>query len=633
MAAGGVPFFRLLGVISIDDKDAKGKVKDFDKETKKTADNSEKSFDKMKGAAKALGAALATTFAVKKIADWTVQLINAASDAEEMQNKFDVVFAGINEDVEEWAATFADAVGRSKVQTKEFLASNGDLLIGLGFTKDEAFDLSKSIVELATDLASFNNVSDDQAVNALTKAMLGEAEAAKELGLLLNVERVKEYAEAQGLVFEEITDVQRAQLTYELALTQSTNALGDAERSSGSYANQQKALQATIEDTKAELGQGLLPVATAFVTLLRESVVPAVAAVAELWLPKLVAVLEVAAQAVASLSNFYLNNQTAMNNLMGVMSTIIALFVSIKVVTMAYNAVVAIGTTIVGAYTFAKGALISVITGLKAALLGEILAENASKIAKVANIIATNALAIAMGAWQVVMWAVTAAQWALNVALNANPIGLVVLAVAALIGFLVLLWTQLKNGSKWVKILLIAFAPFLALPILIIQNWDLVVEFFKKAWTSITETFNKGVNGVMKIVQPVLDFFGTIKEGLGDFGSGVKDFFGGVGDFFGGMFADGGRPPVGKPSIVGERGAELFVPDTAGRIISNEDLNGALNSRGGSGKEFIFEGDKIIINGDITQSKLSRMIQAKKRNDQRRAFQFAGSGGGTNGIS
>jgi phage-related minor tail protein len=37
-------------------------------------------------------------------------------------------------------------------------------------------------------------------------------------------------------------------------------------------------------------------------------------------------------------------------------------------------------------------------------------------------------------------------------------------------------------------------------------------------------------------------------------------------------FAHGGRPPIGRPSIVGERGAELFVPDSAGTIIPNEAL-------------------------------------------------------------
>jgi hypothetical protein len=39
-------------------------------------------------------------------------------------------------------------------------------------------------------------------------------------------------------------------------------------------------------------------------------------------------------------------------------------------------------------------------------------------------------------------------------------------------------------------------------------------------------------------------------------------------------FASGGRPPVGRPSIVGERGAELFVPDSAGKIIPNNQLGG-----------------------------------------------------------
>jgi hypothetical protein len=39
-----------------------------------------------------------------------------------------------------------------------------------------------------------------------------------------------------------------------------------------------------------------------------------------------------------------------------------------------------------------------------------------------------------------------------------------------------------------------------------------------------------------------------------------------------GLFAEGGRPPVGQPSIVGERGPELFVPDQAGTIIPNDGL-------------------------------------------------------------
>lgn len=43
-------------------------------------------------------------------------------------------------------------------------------------------------------------------------------------------------------------------------------------------------------------------------------------------------------------------------------------------------------------------------------------------------------------------------------------------------------------------------------------------------------------------------------------------------------FADGGEPPVGVPSLVGERGAELFVPRTAGTIIPNNQLSSVLGS-------------------------------------------------------
>ena len=49
--------------------------------------------------------------------------------------------------------------------------------------------------------------------------------------------------------------------------------------------------------------------------------------------------------------------------------------------------------------------------------------------------------------------------------------------------------------------------------------------------------------------------------------------------FLGGRaYADGGSPPVGVPSLVGERGAELFVPKQAGTIIPNHQLANMLGS-------------------------------------------------------
>ena len=51
-----------------------------------------------------------------------------------------------------------------------------------------------------------------------------------------------------------------------------------------------------------------------------------------------------------------------------------------------------------------------------------------------------------------------------------------------------------------------------------------------------------------------------------------------VGGLLGGLFADGGRPPVNKISVVGEKGPELFVPRTAGTIIRNNQLGGGITN-------------------------------------------------------
>ena len=78
-----------------------------------------------------------------------------------------------------------------------------------------------------------------------------------------------------------------------------------------------------------------------------------------------------------------------------------------------------------------------------------------------------------------------------------------------------------------------------------------------------------------KILDAQIDkLLGQFGENFGkgkDGGKGLGGFLGGI---LGGLFADGGRPPVGKASIVGERGPELFVPSTAGTIIPNNKLGG-----------------------------------------------------------
>jgi hypothetical protein len=86
------------------------------------------------------------------------QFSRLAADAEETRSKFNTVFKDQAASVSAWADDYADAVGRSSTDTLAFLATIQDTLVPLGFARGAAGDLSKQVVELAGDLASFNNL-------------------------------------------------------------------------------------------------------------------------------------------------------------------------------------------------------------------------------------------------------------------------------------------------------------------------------------------------------------------------------------------------------------------------------------------------------------------------------------------
>jgi len=75
-------------------------------------------------------------------------------------------------------------------------------------------------------------------------------------------------------------------------------------------------------------------------------------------------------------------------------------------------------------------------------------------------------------------------------------------------------------------------------------------------------------------IQIQKNITGQIAAGMG--GATGGNIFSSIGSFIGGFFANGGRPPRNKVSVVGERGAELFVPDSAGTIVPNDKIGGGV---------------------------------------------------------
>ena len=96
------------------------------------------------------------------------------------------------------------------------------------------------------------------------------------------------------------------------------------------------------------------------------------------------------------------------------------------------------------------------------------------------------------------------------------------------------------------------------------------------------KSFGEAMTGVLnrirdKIIDAQIDkLIGGFGENFGKSasGGGGKGIGGFLGGLIGGLFANGGRPPVGKASVVGEKGPELFVPKVAGTIIPNNAIGG-----------------------------------------------------------
>jgi hypothetical protein len=273
----------LIMRVLIDDK---GFDANLQKTAKKSGANAGKTLggEMKKGllAGLGLGGGLAAvnlmTSAVSGLTQAFFESINAASNLNEAVSKSDAVFDESSGEIQDWAGTASEAFGQSKRQALEAAGTFGNLIQAFGIGADSAADMSKTLVELASDLASFNNTSVDEAIIALRAGLSGETEPLKRYGIALNDVRLKEEALRMGLITTTkgvLPVAIKTQAAYSLILKDSALAQGDFARTADGLANTQKTLTAQMEDLSAEVGAELLPIMLELATVLRDDVLPA----------------------------------------------------------------------------------------------------------------------------------------------------------------------------------------------------------------------------------------------------------------------------------------------------------------------------------------------------------------------
>lgn len=185
-----------------------------------------------------------------------------AGDYFETLSKAEVTFGENTDALTGDLGTFAQQVGRSSTQLVTMATDQGAVLKALGATDLQAAQMSGTMARLATDVGSFNNLPMDDVAHRFTRALSGEFESLKALGVVINENILKNELLKMGYdgVTSAADPMLRAQAVMNILLDQTADSQGDAARTSDSFANQMVALKSALTDARVEIGTALLPV-------------------------------------------------------------------------------------------------------------------------------------------------------------------------------------------------------------------------------------------------------------------------------------------------------------------------------------------------------------------------------------
>lgn len=212
------------------------------------------------GMAKKAGMALGAAFGVKKIVDFGKQCLELGSDLAEVQNVVDVTFPSMTAQVDKFAKNAAQSFGLSETMAKQYTGTFGTMAKAFGFTEQQAYDMGSTLTGLAGDVASFYNLSQDEAYTKIKSVFTGETESLKDLGVVMTQTALDSYALANGFgkTTSAMTEAEKVALRYRFVQDQLSAAQGDFARTSDSWANQCRILSLQLQSLMATIGQGLI---------------------------------------------------------------------------------------------------------------------------------------------------------------------------------------------------------------------------------------------------------------------------------------------------------------------------------------------------------------------------------------
>ena len=211
-----------------------------------------------------MGKKIAGALSIAAFAKFTKDCIEVGSNVTEVQNVVDTAFGDLSHQVDLWASNAMTNFGLSELSAKKYMGVFGQMSNAMGITGQAALDMAEDVTGLTGDVASFYNLSTDEAYTKLKSIWTGETETLKDLGVVMTQTNLDQYALNNGFgkTTAKMTEQEKVMLQYQYVTSALSNATGDFVKTQDSWANQTRILSLRFEQLKASLGKGFIALFT-----------------------------------------------------------------------------------------------------------------------------------------------------------------------------------------------------------------------------------------------------------------------------------------------------------------------------------------------------------------------------------
>lgn len=555
------------------------------------------------------------------IADFAKESVMMASDLVEAQNVVDTTFKESAKTITSWSENALNAYGLNKLQAEKMTGVMGSLFKASGITGDSMIKMSEGITGLSGDMSSFLNIPIDEMFDKLKSGLAGQSMPLKSVGIDMSETNLEAYALSEGIKksWKEMSQAEKVTLRYDYLMKVTKDHQGDFAKTSQTFANQLRFAKTNVQQLGASIAADALPYLDNMLIHFNGLIKSAPATF-----------LTIKNKAKELWTAFNMNS--VLNNLETIgVNTFTEIWKTIdSAKTHVYNLIDSASKLAKTIWDDISPALLDVKSNskiwddMRVAINGildiatstfKFISDNWSLIKPIIEsitiaMVAWKLITIGVATWTAVVTTVTsiwstielmiwgianatsaweAVQWLLNVAMDANPIGLVILGIAALSFAIIELVTHWKDICTWVETtwnklknnpvveFVACLNPLTAILFEVAKHFNAISSAIESAWNWLnswngTEAKDKAVTFTQTRVDDNRTIGEKQAERMGHNALGTS-------------YWSGGR------TSINERGGEIINLPSGSQVIPADKSQQLIKGMGGHTFIFYFNGN------------------------------------------